>query len=144
MFRFESSRAAASEGDEPVALPDEIGALLRGFELLDSPWLVKPTSAILNLPGTGLCVPDLVFEHRLMRSRVFLEVLGYWSREAVWRRVELAREGLTEKVLFAVSSRLRVSEAVLDDEEAAALYVYKGTMSPRAIERKLDALSKRG
>jgi hypothetical protein len=67
-------------------------------------------------------------------------VLGYWSREAVWRRVELVEQGLGERILFAVSSRLRVSEAVLDAESPGALYVYKGVMSARSIERKLDEL----
>jgi glyoxylate carboligase len=55
--------------------------------------------------------------------------------------VELVRAGLPTPILFAVSTRLRVSETVLDDAETAALYAYKGVMSPRAIERKLDALA---
>ena len=47
---------------------------------------------------------------------VYLEVLGFWSREAVWRRVELVERGLPHRILFAVSKHLRVSEAALDDE----------------------------
>jgi hypothetical protein len=46
-------------------------------------------------------------------------------------------------MLFAVSSRLRVSEAVLDSDEPASLYVYKGTMNARTIERKLDDVRSR-
>jgi hypothetical protein len=46
-------------------------------------------------------------------------------------------------VLFAVSTRLRVSEAVLPQDAPSALYVYKGTMSARAIEARLDALAAR-
>ncbi|MCC6874780.1 MAG: DUF790 family protein, partial [Sandaracinaceae bacterium] len=89
--------------------------------------------------GVGVCVPDLRFVHE-DGSAIFLEGLGFWSRDAVWRRVELAKKGLGAKVLFAVSSRLRVSEGVLGEDEDAALYVYKGAMSPKAIEAKLDAL----
>jgi hypothetical protein len=80
----------------------------------------------------------------MTRARVHFEALGYWSRDAAWRRVELAKAGLSRPILFAVSSRLRVSEAVLDDVETAALYVYKGVMSPRAVERKLDELASPG
>jgi hypothetical protein len=33
---------------------------------------------------------------------------------------------------------------MLDDNETAALYVYKGVMSARAVERKLEKIVKRG
>jgi hypothetical protein len=69
--------------------------------------------------------------------------LGYWSRDAVWRRVEMAQRGLPAPVLFAVSSRLRVSEAVLDESEHAALYVYKGSMSPSQVQKRIALLAKR-
>jgi predicted nuclease of restriction endonuclease-like RecB superfamily len=88
----------------------------------------------------GLCVPDLVFTHRDSGARVYLEVLGFWSRDAVWRRVELVERGLPHRILFAVSDRLRVSEAVLGGEAPGALYVYKGVMSARAVEEHLDRL----
>jgi hypothetical protein len=68
------------------------------------------------------------------------EVLGFWNREAVWRRVELVEKGLTTKIVFVVSARLRVSEEVLGDTESAALYVYKGAINPKALQRKLDEL----
>ena len=66
--------------------------------------------------------------------------MGYWSRAAVWQRVELVKAGLDESVLFAVSTRLRVSEEVLEADLPGALYVYKRTMSARAIAERLDGL----
>ena len=95
---------------------------------------------MIDLPGVGLCVPDLAFTHRDTGEMVLLEVMGFWSRDAVWKRVELVEAGLPQKILFAVSSRLRVSEAVLEDDAPGALYVYKGAMSAAQIEKKLDAL----
>jgi predicted nuclease of restriction endonuclease-like RecB superfamily len=88
-------------------------------------------------------VPDLAFVHRETGEVIYLEVLGFWSRDAVWKRVELAKAGLREKIVFAVSSRLRVSEEVLDDDSPAALYVYKGAIVPRDIEAKLEVLRMR-
>jgi hypothetical protein len=136
-------RTGAAEAHEPPALADELIALVEGFRTLGSAWDVAPAETILDLPGIGLCVPDLVFQHRESGRRVFLEALGYWSRDAVWRRVELVQAGLGELVLFAVSSRLRVSEEVLSDDEPGALYVYKGTLSARAVLRKIEALAPR-
>ena len=106
---------------------------------MKTPWTVEIAHALLELPGVGLCVPDLVFTHRDDGQRVYFEVLGYWSREAVWRRVDLVNAGLPQPIVFAVSSRLRVSEEVLDGELPGQLYVYKGAISARAVEERLDA-----
>lgn len=143
-LRFEYSerpaptpRLANGDGDAE-GLPDEVTALIDAFARTKSAWSVAVNDRLLNLPGLGVCVPDLVF--RSGPDTVFLEVMGFWSRDAVWKRVEMAEKGLSEKVIFAVSSRLRVSESVLDDSGGAALYVYKGVMSPRALIEKLEAL----
>ena len=142
VFRLEGGAPSHStEATEP-ALPDEIEALMRNFSALGTSWKVSPNTAILELPGIGLSVPDLVFERKRdgRRETVHLEVMGYWSRAAVWQRVELVQAGLAERILFAVSSRLRVSEEVLSDDLPGALYVYKGTMNARAIAERLERL----
>jgi uncharacterized protein len=160
VFRLEGA-ATSSEAAPP--LPDAVDALVRSFDALASSWKVVPNDAILDLPGVGLSIPDLVFERtgeavgkavgktvgqtvgqtkgRGLRVRVYLEVMGYWSRAAVWQRVELVQAGLAERILFAVSSRLRVSEEVLGDELPGALYVYKGTMSARTILERVEQLA---
>jgi hypothetical protein len=142
VFRLEGGGASAATEDPP--LPDEVRALVKAFASLETPWRASASTTILELPGVGLTVPDVVFEKRgddgAVR-RVYLEVMGYWSRAAVWQRVELVQAGLAETVVFAVSSRLRVSEEVLDAELPSALYVYKGTMSARAIAERLERLT---
>ena len=122
-------------------LPDEVAALVDGLRAADTPWKVAPAGAILDLPGVGLCVPDLVFEHGATGECVYLEVMGFWSREAVWRRVELVEAGVGEKILFAVSERLRVSEQVLGGDRPGALYVYKRVMSARAVLERVERLA---
>jgi hypothetical protein len=123
-----------------VPLPDEVETLRVKFAQLESPWLVEAASDILALPGVGLCVPDLRFMHQETGEIAYLEVMGYWSRAAVWQRVELAQRGLQQRVLFAVSSRLRVSEEVLGDDSPSELYVYKGSLSAREVLKRLDTL----
>jgi predicted nuclease of restriction endonuclease-like RecB superfamily len=123
-------------------LPDEVEALLAAFDGGRDGWTAAPADQVLNLPGIGLCIPDLRFTHR-GGDAIWLEVLGYWSREAVWRRVELVQRGFPEKLLFAASQRLRVSEEVLDDHPSGALYVYKGTLSAKAVLERLERLRQR-
>jgi predicted nuclease of restriction endonuclease-like RecB superfamily len=131
----------SSEGTvAPAAVAPEIQALLRAFGELDTPWRAALNEDVLSLPGAGVCIPDLVFRHTEDGRPVYLEVMGYWSRDAVFRRIELCESGLEERILFAVSSRLRVSEELLGDDSSGALYVYKGTMSARAVERHLNQL----
>jgi predicted nuclease of restriction endonuclease-like RecB superfamily len=142
VFRLEGGGPPTATDDPP--LPDEVRALVKSFAALGTPWRATASTAVLELPGVGLTVPDVVFEKRGNDGavrRVYLEVMGYWSRAAVWQRVELVQAGLAESILFAVSSRLRVSEEVLDATLPGALYVYKGTMSARAIAERLDAMT---
>jgi uncharacterized protein len=134
-FTIEGKARAGHE--EPAALPDEVDALLARLTAQESSWSVEVASDILSLPGIGLCVPDLRFVHRETGEVAYLEVMGYWSRDAVWKRVELCERGLTQRVIFAVSSRLRVSEEVLGDTASSELYVYKGALSAREVLRRL-------
>ncbi len=140
-FRADGGREKDGEG-APVALPDEVEKLRAKMaarhEKGTSKWACEPAEAVVSLPGVGECVPDLVF--RKGKSTVYLEVMGYWSRDAVFKRVELAEKGLAVPMLFAASTRLRVSEKLLAESKSAALYVYKGVMSAKTIEAKLDAL----
>ena len=136
-FHAEGGR---EDGDAPAPLPDDVEKLFEKFQKRfkdgKTKWKPARSKAILSLPGVGVCVPDLVFTRG--KVKVYLEVMGFWSRAAVWQRVELIEKGLDQPVLFAVPKKLRVSEAVLGDDVPGALYVYKGVMSVKAIEERLD------
>lgn len=140
--RFELDGDARPD-DGPPRLRDEVQQLRDKMLERDGPFDVALADEVLDLPGVGLCVPDLAFTHQDSGEVVLFEALGFWSRAAVWKRVELVEAGMKQKVLFAVSSRLRVSKDVLDDEQPAALYVYKGVMSAKQIEDRLKELIER-
>jgi len=126
-----------------TALPDESAALLADLRNLDSPWRASPSDAILDVPGVGVCIPDLQLVHRDTGRRVFFELLGFWSRAAVWQRVEMVERGLSEPVVFAVSKHLRVSEEILPDEVPASLYVYARALSASAILERVEKVADR-
>jgi uncharacterized protein len=132
-----------NNGSRPVVattaprLADDVAILVERFCALETEWSVTPSTDVLELPGAGLCIPDLAFVHHATGEVVYLEVMGFWSRDAVWKRVELVEAGLPHSIIFAVSKRLRVSEEVLDDELPGSLYVYKGVMNAGRIAQIL-------
>jgi predicted nuclease of restriction endonuclease-like RecB superfamily len=138
-FRLAGEAAAAAAAAPP--LPDELAAFSTAFARLGSAWRIDATPRVLDLPGAGLCVPDLAFVRDSDGAVVHLELLGYWSREAVWRRVDLVRAGLPDKILFAVSKSLRVGEAVLDDVDTAALYVFARVLSAKEVLARVERLA---
>src|SRR6478609_2636237 len=118
------------------------------LELLESlqqngSWQASLSDKLLDLSthAGGVLVPDLELSRPRVgggRDTLLVELLGFWSRDAVFRRIEAAEKGLKQRVLFVVSSRLRVSEELLDGVEAASLYVYKGKINTTALLRKAE------
>lgn len=103
-----------------------------------------PATTLIDLPGIGICVPDLTFvDTGAPACRVHFELLGYWSRASVWKRVELVQAGLSEPVLFGVNQRLRVSEEVLDRDATGALYVFRGRPNAKTLLERIEQLASR-
>ncbi|MEM6954910.1 MAG: DUF790 family protein [Myxococcota bacterium] len=140
--------AASGKGsgaDEGADLPDDVCRYVEKQRARvksgKSQWMPRAATKILDVPGLGTCIPDLVCSRG--DDKVYVEVMGFWSRDAVWKRVELAEAGLPVPMVFVVPSRLRVSETVLPDELPAALCVYKGVISPAKLDECLDAVAGR-
>jgi len=130
-----------SDGLPESSTGPDLDAFKLAFARLESEWVVDDSDHIFALPGEIACVPDLVFRSTETGEEVFLEAFGFWSRDAVWRRVELLRKGFPSRIILAVGKHLRVSEEVLGEDEAGEIYVYRATLSPRAI---LERLRRRG
>jgi len=144
---FEHSWPACDPKDEEAPIRQEVLDLLRDLQACASKWDVKLSEALIDLTerGGGVLVPDLELAPRSPKrgaalGRILVEVLGFWSRDAVFQRIEAAERGLSQKVLFVVSSRLRVSEELLDSVDSASLYVFKGKINAHALLRKAEAL----
>lgn len=129
-------RLVSHAADFSSSGPD-LDAFQSAFAKLESEWSVRENEHIFAMPGEIVCIPDLVFSHRDTGEEVFLEAFGFWSRDAVWQRVEAVRKGFPARIILAIGKHLRVSEEVLDEDAAGELYVYRATMSPRAILERL-------
>ncbi len=136
------TRPAPARREPAQALSDDAQALLEGLAALPkSRWKAEIATTLLDRPGLGVCIPDLVLRRDGSPDPIYVEVLGFWSRDAVWRRVELAEQGLEARIVFCASSRLRVSPEVIGDTAPAALYVYKGKPSARALVEHVERVA---
>jgi hypothetical protein len=138
VFELEGKEEVARTAPPPM--PEDLRRFAARFTEQIEGYELRQCCEILEVPGEGLCVPDLVFVAQGTGQKVYFEVMGYWSREAVFRKVDLVEKGLPHKVIFAVSERLRVSQEVLPAQLPAALFVYKGVMSPGRVKDLLDRL----
>ena len=84
--------------------------------------------------------PDLVFEQKGSKQRVYLEAFGYWNRDAVFDRVQVLQQGFPERFVLAVSKKLRVSPEIADDRFPGRIIVYSGTLSANSVCRTLDEI----
>ena len=123
---------------------EELEHLIADLAHISSRFVAQPASALVDLPGVGLCLPDLTFVDSKGEGRnVHFELLGYWSRNSVWKRVEMVEAGLPEPILFGVNQRLRVSEEVLDADASGALYVFRGQPNAKTLLARVEELSLR-
>jgi len=130
------------QAESPNSGPEELERLTADLSQLLSKFKVEPASALIDLPGVGLSLPDLTFTDRDNPScRIHLELLGYWSRSSVWKRVEMVEAGLPEPVIFGVNQRLRVSEEVLEANASGALYVFRGQPNAKTLLQRVEQLA---
>jgi predicted nuclease of restriction endonuclease-like RecB superfamily len=143
---FEQTYEQAPAADPHSGVRSEVVELLESLQS-NAAWQTRLSDQLIDLAaeGGGVLVPDLELVQAAAKGKpapVLVELLGFWSRDAVFQRIEAAQRGLAgrARMLFVVSSRLRVSEELLDGVEAASLYVYKGKINPQALLRKAEAL----
>ena len=137
-FALSAADGLTSKMKAPKGVAPQLAKFVTGFEKLKSPWTLTLNDEIFALPGESVCVPDLVFSNTETGEVVYLEAFGFWSRKAVWQRIETLEKGFPARLILAVGKQLRVSQEMLEDNELGELYVYKGTMRPRVVLARLE------
>ena len=139
--RREPSRAARRPSARRARWPDELATFVAAFERAESGWRIEREPAVLDLPGAGLCVPDLASCARATAraSSSSCSASGAARRSfagSIW-----CAPACPNKILFAASKSLRVGEALLDDAQGAALYVFSRVLGVRAVLEHLERLA---
>ena len=121
-------------------MSDERVDILGRLERAGGPWQVRVADAFFHVGGQELCIPDIELSKSGSADKVFVEIMGHWSREAVFRRLEQL-EGFAEAhIILAVSDKLRVSESLADELTHGHLYRYKGVVIAKRLLALADSL----
>jgi predicted nuclease of restriction endonuclease-like RecB superfamily len=139
-FQLGPERGLVPHDARVKGVAPELQTFCERFAKLDTAWQLERNDSIIALPGEAVCVPDLRFSNRETGEEVFLEAFGFWSRAAVFQRIETIQRGeFPARLVLAVGKQLRVSEELLEDEHPGVVHVYKTSMSPKKVLALLDA-----
>ncbi len=83
------------------------------FEALDCDWALSREGLPLDLGGEAVVVPDFTF--RKGRQVAHLEIVGFWRKDWLRRRLDLLRQHGAGNLVLAVSTKLAVTKEVWKD-----------------------------
>lgn len=79
----------------------------------DSGWRMSEVPEPIDLGGRGVVLPDFTFERDGRTAH--LEIVGYWRKDWLARRLEGLRRHAAGNLVLAVSTKLCGDDGVLDD-----------------------------
>lgn len=137
LLRFRAHLAASwvdkAEHDEVDKRTDKLIAELGKEDIV-----AEHNGDVLHIAGVGVVIPDLCVQ--LGKHKAYIEVLGFWDRQAVFRRADWSLHHRGSPILFCAQQKLRVSEQTLEGAESAALYVYKESIRAKVVAQMLRRL----
>lgn len=120
---------------------DEEKAFIHWLAEKQPSWSLSEAPAVFRIPGGEVWVPDLVLEHE-DGTRVYIDLIGYWRKGSVTKRLERSRALPGTPRLILLSSRLRVDEGELEDLPATVI-PFKGVLPGKKIVAAAETFRKR-
>lgn len=124
--------------DAGAWLPELVEAFERRFAEVAPDWEIDRAVPLLNLGGE-VVVPDFRFVHKKSRFEASLEVLGYWRRGAVDRRLAALREHGAPRLVLALDPGLKVGEEKLRGLEGPVVS-FRDVPDARKVRKALEDL----
>lgn len=128
--------------DAGAWLPELVEAFERRFAEVAPEWRIDRAVPLLNLGGEVL-VPDFRFVHAESGFEACLEVLGYWRRGAVDRRLAALREHGAPRLVLALDPSLKVGKEHLRGVEGPVV-PFREVPDARKVKRALEDLRAQG
>jgi len=139
--RFELTPEAglvSPRADTGAWLPELVEGFPARFSEAAPEWSVDREVELLSLGGE-VVVPDFRFVHGASGWTGYLEVLGYWRRGGVERRLEVLRTHEAPNLILALDQRLRLGKQGARGLSAAVV-PFRDVPSSRKVRAALEAL----
>lgn len=124
--------------DAGAWLPELVLAFEKRFAEVAPEWAIDQEVPLLNLGGE-VVVPDFRFVHKKTKTEAWLEVLGYWRKGGVERRLRALKAHGAPKLVLALEQSL-----ALDDEDVKGLegpvVTYREIPDARKVKNILESL----
>lgn len=117
--------------------PREVAYFRERFEAKERDWTLRAGSRPLSLAGRSVLVPDFTLIRG--RDRVHLDIVGFWRREWLVRRLELLQRSGPKNLILAVSNKLSGSKEALEGFEGAVV-PFSQVLSPSKVIAAAEAL----
>lgn len=119
--------------------PKEVEWLIERFRALESGWTVETDVEPLLLGHDAVAVPDLAFRKE---GRVaHLEVLGFWRKGTVPKRLAALKKGHGDTLIVAVSKRLCGEDDV--DALPDQVIPFAEVIPAKEVLRRVEAVARR-
>lgn len=138
-FRLDPSAGLRTRARDAGAwLPELIEAFEARFAEVAPDWAIDRAVPLLNLGGE-VVVPDFRFVHRASGFEAWLEVLGYWRRGAVDRRLAALSARGAPRLVLALDSTLKVGPEKLGKLEGPVV-PFREVPDARKVKKAIEAL----
>lgn len=129
--------------DVGVWLPTEIKKLAEDWPK-DNDWVLSTETDILSLGGEGVFIPDFAFHRKRRKTKIFLEILGYWNKSAVVKRLALLKKHGPKNLIVAISKDLCIAKDGRSKAEIDGLpgevYVFRSFPVRRELLQRLETM----
>lgn len=109
------------------------------FEALDSGWVLERDPLPLNQGGEGVVVPDFTFRNG--KRVAHLEILGFWRKGTIERRLSLLKKHGPKNLVLAVSKRYCTEKAAELPEQVVA---FAEVIPAKQVLERIEVLTKKG
>jgi len=102
-------------------------------------WRVEPCRLLVTLGGEGVLAPDFTLRHPAGRA-VHMEIIGFWRRNYLERRLELYEKYAPGNLLLAVARQLQGSLEGLEDFKGQ-IYTFREVIVPKDVVALAEAMT---
>lgn len=110
------------------------------FAALDSGWTLLEGQEPVTLADRGVVFPDFTFERNGRRAH--LEIVGYWRRDDLARRIGLVRDHGPGNLILAVSRKLRGSKEALGTHPGVPVVEFAEVVPAREVLAAVEEVAR--